>query len=207
MSALGGIGPERIAGIAAVVALHAAVLYVLWGHRIPVAQDEVVTLFVDTITLPPPVPKEAPRPVRMERPRAAERPQPQLVAEPPVVSPAEPQAPPPPPVPVPAAEAPAAKPAGPVTLGGELAVACPERSAPAYPPQSRRLGEEGKVVLRVELDEQGAVSAAQVATPSGFARLDEAALAAVRRWRCAPASRDGRPVRAVALQPFKFVLQ
>jgi len=63
------------------------------------------------------------------------------------------------------------------------------------------------VVLRVELDEQGAVSSARVATPSGFARLDEAALAAVRRWRCTPAQRDGRPVRAVAMQPFKFELR
>jgi len=63
------------------------------------------------------------------------------------------------------------------------------------------------VVLRVELDEQGNVSASRVATSSGFARLDEAALAAVKTWRCNPARRDGQPVRAVALQPFKFVLQ
>ena len=63
------------------------------------------------------------------------------------------------------------------------------------------------MVLRVELDEQGSVSAARVAQASGFARLDEAALAAVKAWRCTPAQRDGRPVRAIALQPFKFVLQ
>ena len=63
------------------------------------------------------------------------------------------------------------------------------------------------MVLRVELDEQGRVGAARVATASGFARLDEAALAAVKTWRCNPARRDGQPVRAVALQPFKFVLQ
>lgn len=203
------IGPERLAGLVAVVALHAAALYGLWSHRILVMPDEVVTLFVDTIAAPPPpAPKEAPRPVRLDKPRAADRPQPQqLVAEAPAVSPAEAVAPPPPPVPAPAVAAPPAQPAGPVTLGGELAVSCPERSAPAYPPLSRRLGEEGKVVLRVELDEQGAVGAATVATASGFPRLDEAALAAVRRWRCTPASRDGRPVRAVALQPFRFELQ
>lgn len=188
-----------------VVALHAAALYGLWSYRILVVPDEVVTLFVDTITLPPPPPKEAPKPARLEKPRPVEKPQPQqLVAQAPAVSPAEPVAPPPPPA---AIEAPAARPAGPVTLGAELAVSCPERSAPAYPPLSRRLGEEGKVVLRVELDEQGHVSAARVATASGFARLDEAALAAVKTWRCNPARRDGQPVRAVALQPFNFVLQ
>lgn len=189
-----------------VVLLHGAALVGLWGHRIPVMPDEVATLFVETVTLqPPPAPKEAPRPRRVEKPRQAERPQPrQLAAEAPVQSPAYPVAPPPPPAPV--VEAPP-RPAGPVTLGAELSVACPEREVPAYPPQSRRLGEEGKVVLRVELDEQGAVSSARVATPSGFARLDEAALAAVRRWRCTPAQRDGRSVRAVAMQPFKFELR
>lgn len=190
-----------------VVGLHAAVLYGLWSHRILVVPDEVVTLFVDTITLPPPPPKEAPKPARLEKPRPAEKPRPQqLVAEAPVVSPAEPVAPPPPPA-IGAPAAPPARPVGPVTLGAELAVSCPERTAPAYPPLSRRMGEEGKVVLRVELDEQGHVSSARVATTSGFARLDEAALAAVKSWRCNPARRDGQPVRAVALQPFKFVLQ
>lgn len=205
MITLRRIGPERIAGFAAVVALHAAALYGLWSHRILVMPDEVVTLFVETLT-PPPPPQEAPKPARLEKPRVADKPRPQqLVAEAPAASPAEAVAPPPPPAPV--AEAPPSRPAGPVTLGAELAVSCPERNAPAYPPLSRRLGEEGKVMLRVELDEHGNVSAARVATGSGFARLDEAALAAVKTWRCTPASRDGKPVRAVALQPFKFVLQ
>ena len=197
-------GAERLAGLAIVTLLHGAALYGLWSHRILVVPDEVVTLFVETITTPPPPPKETPKPARLEKPRPVEKPRPQqLVAEAPVLSPAEPVSPPPPPV----IEAPPARPAGPMTLGAELAVSCPERSAPAYPPLSRRLGEDGKVVLRAELDEQGHVSAARVATTSGFSRLDEAALAAVRTWRCNPARRDGQPVRAVALQPFKFVLQ
>lgn len=198
------LGTDRAAGLLIVLAVHAAALWGLWSHRILVVPDEVVTLFVQTITTPPPPLKEPPKPARLEKPRPAEKPQPQLlVAQAPSVSTGEPVAPPPA---VPA-EAPPAKPAGPVSLGSELAVACPERSPPAYPPLSRRLGEEGKVVLRVELDEQGNVSAARVATASGFARLDEAALAAVKTWRCNPARRDGQPVRAVALQPFKFVLQ
>lgn len=48
---------------------------------------------------------------------------------------------------------------------------------------------------------------AKVSESSGFQRLDEAALAAVKTWRCDPVLRDGRPVRAIALQPFKFVIQ
>lgn len=204
LGASSGSGRERIVGAIIVIALHGAALYALLSHRILVVPDEVVTLFVETIVLQPP-PKEEPKP-QPEKPRKVEKPQPQqIVAQAPIVSPAEPVAPPPPPIAV--AEAPPPRPAGPVTLSGELSVTCTERQPPAYPPLSRRLGEEGKVVLRVELDEQGAVSAARVATGSGFARLDEAALAAVKTWRCNPARRDGQPVRAVALQPFKFVLQ
>lgn len=192
-------------GLALVLALHGAALYVLLSHRILPVPDEVVTLFVDTVTLQPP-PKEAPRPQPEKRRPPEPQPSPQLAAQAPVVSAAEPVAPPPPPAPA-VVEAPPPRPAGPVALAGELSVSCPERTPPRYPPQSRRFGEEGKVVLRVELDAQGGVSVAQIATASGFARLDEAALAAVKTWRCTPALRDGHPVRAVALQPFVFMLQ
>lgn len=51
------------------------------------------------------------------------------------------------------------------------------------------------------------VVAATVVRSSGFKRLDEAALASLRTWRCNPSQRDGRPSRAVALQPFKFTLE
>jgi len=92
-------------------------------------------------------------------------------------------------------------------LSGELSVTCPERTPPRYPPASRRMGEAGTVVLRVELDERGNVDAARVHSSSNHSRLDEAAVAAVKTWRCTPAHRDGQPVRATALQPFNFILQ
>lgn len=204
MDTIRKLGAERAAGLLFVLVVHAASLWGLWSHRILVVPDEVVTLFVETITTSPPPPQEPPKPARLEKPRPINKPQPQqLVAEAPVSSPAEPVAPPA----APPVEAAPARPTGPVSLGTELAVACPERSAPTYPPLSRRQNEEGKVVLRVELDEQGGVAAVRIATSSGFARLDEAALAAVKTWRCNPARRDGQAVRAVALQPFKFVLQ
>lgn len=213
-----GIAWERWAGFAFVVALHALALYGLWTYRILPSPAEAMTLFVNFINPPPPQepPKpEPPRPVKLEKPRPAEpvRPQ-QLVVEAPVVSAAEPVAPPPPKDPpaaivaVPAAP-PAAppKPAGPVKLAEELSIACPNRIAPVYPPQSRRLGEQGRVVLRVELDERGQVTQAGIAASAGSTRLDDAALAAVRQWRCNPALRGGIPVRAVALQPFNFILE
>jgi protein TonB len=96
---------------------------------------------------------------------------------------------------------------GPLALAGELAVFCPSRTAPAYPPQSRRLREQGEVTLRVALDARGQVSDVRVERSSGFGRLDEAARAAVLTWRCRPAIRDGQPTPAVAIQNLEFILE
>lgn len=206
----------QTAGLALVLGLHAAALWGLWHHRLLPDAHEVATLFVNFITPPPPEQKVELKP-RPPRPRPIEKPQPrQIVAETPVVAPADYAVPPPPPSPTieapPGPPAPAApftlpKPAGPVMLGGDLSVVCPERTLPRYPPQSRRMAEEGTVVLRVELTEHGVVQAARIHSSSGFSRLDEAALEAVRTWRCHPALRDGQAVRATALQPFNFILQ
>jgi periplasmic protein TonB len=112
------------------------------------------------------------------------------------------------PAPEPVIQAPAMPlPTSPVTLPSELSVTCAERPAPNYPAPSRRLGETGTVVLSVELSETGHVIAAHVSNSSSHPRLDEAALTTVRTWRCTPAMRNGQPVRAIALQPFNFILE
>lgn len=95
----------------------------------------------------------------------------------------------------------------PLLMGGELSVSCSERTAPTYPKQSLRLGEQGKTVLLVELDEMGRMITVEVKTKSGFPRLDEAAVNAVKTWRCTPAKRNGVAVRSIALQPFNFTLK
>lgn len=201
----------RLAGLALVLAIHASAVWGLWQHRLIPGPQEAMTLFVNFIAPPAPEKKAEPKRPPPPRPKPVEKPQPrQIVAETPAIAPTDYVAPPPPPMPVPVIEAPPApppKPAEPLALGSELAVACPERTPPRYPPLSRRLGEEGTSLLRVELDEQGNIGAARITSSSGFARLDAAALAAVRTWRCNPATRNGQPVRATALQPFKFVLQ
>lgn len=203
---------DRAAGLLFVIALHALALWGLWQHRLLPAPQEIATVFVNFIAPPVSEQKEAPRPPP-PKPKSAETPQVrQLVAETPVTAPADVVAPPPPSRPTLVIEAPTVPPAsslpvGPVTLRRELSFVCPERTPPRYPPISRRLGEEGTVMLRVELDESGRVDAAGVQSGSGHPRLDEAALAAVKTWRCTPARRDGQPVRASATQPFKFVLQ
>lgn len=64
-----------------------------------------------------------------------------------------------------------------------------------YPPSSKRLGEEGTVVLRLYVLESGRIGEATVAKSSGFSRLDEAAVKeAQRNWRLVPGKEDGKPV-------------
>lgn len=91
-------------------------------------------------------------------------------------------------------------------VSGDVSLACPVRAAPVYPLVARRLGEIGKVVLRIELDEAGRLVASDVVRSSGFARLDEAAQAAVKSWRCHPGMRNGQALRIVSLESFDFSL-
>jgi protein TonB len=78
---------------------------------------------------------------------------------------------------------------------------------PAYPAMSRRLREEGRVLLLVRVSPQGHAESVQVRQTSGFERLDEAGLAAVRQWRFVPARRGDEPVAATVLVPLVFKLE
>ncbi|MBI4740076.1 MAG: energy transducer TonB [Betaproteobacteria bacterium] len=71
---------------------------------------------------------------------------------------------------------------------------------------SRRLGEEGKVILRVRVGAQGASLAVDIRQSSGHPRLDEAARAAVEKWRFVPARQGGEAVEATVLVPLHFTL-
>ncbi|GIL07264.1 MAG: hypothetical protein BroJett031_37840 [Betaproteobacteria bacterium] len=77
---------------------------------------------------------------------------------------------------------------------------------PAYPPLSRRLGERGLVVVRVLIDEHGRPVEAAVSVSSGFPRLDDAAVRAVRAARFRPYVNGDRPRPAYALVPIRFDL-
>ncbi|GDX61031.1 hypothetical protein LBMAG32_05650 [Nitrosomonadaceae bacterium] len=192
-----------------VLVIHGGFLYVLWNQRLIPPPEDMVTLFVSFVT-PPKVEeiKTLVTPLLPIKPRLVKKLElPQLVVKEPVLSETETVVPSLPPSV--AVEAVALKPApiGQITLPTELSVTCPEWVSPSYPPLSRRLGEEGKLLLRVELDEDGRVSNAQVIESSNYKRLDDVALITVKTWRCNPSIRNGQRVRAVALQPFNFVLQ
>lgn len=201
---------EQWGGLLFVLVLHGALLYGLISYRMIPAPEEVMTLMVDLINPPAPKQLPVPEPVKTVKSHAVEPQLPQqLVAETPVVLPGEPVAPPPVPVILPITAAPVvpAPALPPVTLSGELSVSCPERSPPAYPSFSIRLNEQGRVVLRVELNTEGRISDVSFKRRSGSVRLDDAAVAAVKTWRCRPAIREGLAVPAVALQPFDFILE
>lgn len=59
----------------------------------------------------------------------------------------------------------------------------------SYPMMSRRLGEEGRVLLRVLVSARGAPERIELQVSSGFPRLDQAAIDAVSRWNFDPARR------------------
>lgn len=76
----------------------------------------------------------------------------------------------------------------------------------AVPAMSRRLGEKGTVVLRVLVDRDGLPRQISLAQSSGFARLDEQALQAMRVARFKPHTEQGEPVEMLVLTPIQYEL-
>lgn len=78
---------------------------------------------------------------------------------------------------------------------------------PSYPPISRRLNEQGKSTVRVMIGADGTPQRAEIATSSGFERLDQAAISAVMRWRYVPGKRGGVPEAMWFNVPISWVLE
>ena len=78
--------------------------------------------------------------------------------------------------------------------------------APAYPTISRRLKEEGIVILELLILPDGKVGEVRVKKSSGFKRLDKTAMKAVKRWRYLPAKRGDEAISYWYLQPLEFSL-
>jgi len=78
-------------------------------------------------------------------------------------------------------------------------------SAP-YPAGAKRLGQQGLVKVRADIDSQGLVVDCQVLVTSGFASLDNAALQAVRSTKFLPARKYGRTVASSIIIPVRFRL-
>lgn len=77
---------------------------------------------------------------------------------------------------------------------------------PAYPELSKRRGETGTATLRLVIGTTGAIDTVTLVKSSGFARLDDAAVQALRESRCQPYVENGTPIRASVVQAFTFGL-
>lgn len=147
---------------------------------------------------PVPTPKPKPKPIPKPKPVPTAKPVPPVEAPPPsepVV--ARPSRAPGPPV--------AAPPPAPFVPPRSDAAHL-NNPAPPYPSMSRRLDEEGRVLLDVYILADGSVGQIRLRASSSYARLDQAALKAVRHWRYVPARRGDQPIAYWYVQPIVFSL-
>jgi len=198
---------QRAAPLAAVVALHAAaVAALLQAPGVRERMVHAVPLFVRFVSEPPsrpPHPRLALQ-LALREPLQATIPLPQVVIEQsrPTVTVAAREIPS---VAVPGSASPEHV-APPAIDAPRFDLAYLRNPAPAYPPLSRRLHEQGRVLLWVRVSAQGEAREVRVQASSGSARLDQAATEAVRRWRFSPARQGGEKIEGVALVPIAFTL-
>jgi protein TonB len=77
---------------------------------------------------------------------------------------------------------------------------------PRYPESARRNGKEGRVLLRVLVNEEGRSASVEVNRSSGIEALDQAAVEAIKHWRFAPARVGETPVDSWVRIPIDFRL-
>lgn len=209
-------GPAALVAFGAMATLFSALVW-MNVHPNHHRDHRVIALDVKLDTTPPKQQPKPPEP-KPEAP-AAHVPTP----EQPVVTEQTPQiavalspapaAPAPAPAPVVAAPAapapPAPKPAAPPAPAemGDLSSKMLAFTPPTYPLESRRQKEEGTVALSLLLGTDGRVAEISIASSSGFARLDKAALDSVRKWRWAPIVRNGEPVTVRGTVRIPFVIK
>jgi protein TonB len=95
----------------------------------------------------------------------------------------------------------------PVTIPPRVDAENLDNPVPAYPPVSRRLQETGTVVLEILVLPDGSVGDIRLGASSGYKRLDNAAMRAVKGWRYLPARRGNEYVSYWYKQPVNFTLQ
>lgn len=211
---------QRWLGWAVTMGLHAAALLALLSYapaREALALGIATPIMVSLITPPniapaKPKPTESPKPLSMPmRPRETPNPMPIIAAPANAPSPStapQPAAPPKAAQPVTASAPPVAQTPLPVPLiAPRFDAAYLDNPAPPYPALARRMGEQGKVVLRVLVNAAGAAERVELRASSGSARLDTTALDTVRHWRFVPARQGAEAVPAWVLVPISFSLQ
>lgn len=81
------------------------------------------------------------------------------------------------------------------------------RVEPEYPLKARVAGEEGTVVINVNIDAAGRILRAWVAESTASESLVEAALDAIYQFQFLPGKQGGYPVKCTVAIPFHFSLK
>jgi len=207
-----------LASLIVSIALHVAALYGKDFHRPAQPRLETGRTVVQLTLLPSIASKESPKPepLNAEQPQkeTSPEPKPEPVPTPePVVEPSpepveEPQPEPEQP-PAPSPQPPASLEQN-ASLQEEKGVLTEAQSIEgiraAYPRVSQRRGEEGTVVLSIEVLASGKAGKVEVVKSSGYRRLDAAALKAAKNSSYTPAMQFGRTVDSTLIQPLVFEL-
>lgn len=166
---------------------------------------------VRPVERPHAVPHREPHPVLHRTPPPT--PRPVAIAEPATAPAAADVAAPPLPAP-PVASAISKAPAASVAPAAPAKIELPSSNAdylqnpkPPYPPISKRLGEQGRVVVSVLIGADGRPEKAELKRSSGFERLDRVALETVMKWRYVPGKRGGVAEAMWVNVPIDFVLE
>jgi protein TonB len=81
-----------------------------------------------------------------------------------------------------------------------------ETPKPLYPERARKEGQQGRVLLRVLVDQEGKSKTVEISGSSGSETLDRAAVEAIRLWRFSPARYGDKPVESWVRIPIDFRL-
>lgn len=191
--------PRRTGLLIVVAGLHVAIIYGLMLAtgvvRQPAFVQPLEAVFVPEATQPEEQPQIKVKP-EINQPVAVDEPVPEVQFEEAVTPPTD--------VPVPASAN---------AISGSQQQGAPaqdlktaNRVDPVYPPASRRAGEEGTVRLKVLVDTNGRASNVAVTQSSGFTRLDQAAMEAVRKWRFVAATDGTNKIQAYTQVAVTFKL-
>ncbi|MCZ8256281.1 MAG: energy transducer TonB [Polaromonas sp.] len=201
-----------------VVGLHVAFIWALQSGLLMRAAEIIVPAEILTQFVDPPAPKVEPVPPTPPTPPVVQKkavakapvqpaPQPLAITDP-TPSPNAPTGVVTPPLPpAPEAVAPVASPSPPAVQLPSSDADYLQNPKPPYPPISKRLGEQGKVIVRVLIGADGLPQKSEIRQSSGFDRLDQAAVTTVMRWRYVPGKRGGIAEAMWFNVPINFVLE
>jgi len=222
---------RRVAAITGVViGLHVIALAIAFTVREVRAPLPVESKTITAELLPPPTPAAPvaigsaapppPKPVPVQKvkpkvqphpaPKPTPTPTPMPVAQAPsqheISAPPDPTPAPPAPAAPAAPPAPAAKPVMSISAPKDASHLSCSIVEPTYPTLSKRRGETGRAVVQFILAASGKIENIELKKSSGYDRLDQAALDAIRSSSCKPYLVDGEATRVPAVQPFDFSL-